>query len=202
MSATSQPTGLRPIGRLANTPYEGGTTQYSLTTNNTNAVAIGDFVALVGGSITVPTTNPASATLSANTPIGVVMGFEYQDPARGFVCSQLLKANAISSLGFTAIKVIVADDAGARFVIQANGSVTQANIGSAINMGGFNSDDLVVKTSRIFADTGTISATTNTLSLKIVAIDPTTDNAVGDAFTKIWVKWNAGVHYDTFSAAH
>lgn len=201
MSAVNQPVGLQLTGKRSNDFYQGGLTRYALTTNNTVAIAKGDPVALVGGSIVAVAANPASGTLSANTPIGVVVGFEYQDPNRGFVCKPLLVANAVSSSLFTAITVLVSDDVIARYVIQANGSVTAAQVGATINMGGFNADSTLFNVSRVYADTATLQQnnTSNTKALRIIGIDPQVGNAPGDAFTLIQVCWNSGVHAFTFA---
>jgi hypothetical protein len=195
MSLVYQPVGLRLAGARANEPWHGATTLYPLTTNNTNSIAVGDPVALVGGSITVPTANAAAGTVSANTPIGVALGFQYTDNInrRYFVTSQILAANAISSLGYTNIQVFVADSPNERFVVQANGPVTAAHLGYNIDLGGFNSDDLVNRTSRVYA-VAADAATTSTLPLRIVGFDHDPSNTPGDAYTKIWVSWNAGVH--------
>jgi hypothetical protein len=194
MSLVYQPTGLRLAGARSSEPWHGATTIYPLTSNNTVALAVGDPVALVAGSIVPVTANPASGTVSANTPIGVVMGFEYTDNVnrRYFVCSQILVANAITSALYTNVQVLVADAPNERFVIQANGPITAADLGLNIDMGGFNADDLVNRTSRVFAVAADV-ATTATLPLRIVGFDKDPSNTPGDAFTKIWVSWNAGV---------
>lgn len=201
MSSVYQPTGLQLQGERSNLPYEGGLTQYPLTTNNTVSIAKGDVVALVGGSITAVTANPASGTLSANTPIGAVVGFEYQDPNRGFVCSSFLAANAVSSALYTNIKVIVADSMASRFVIQANGSVAASYLGGTVSMGGFNSDSTSLKVSRLYADSTTLNAS-GTQPLRIVGFDSTVGNAAGDAYTVLLVTWNAAVHYFSQAASH
>lgn len=202
MSSLYQPTGLQMQGVRANAPYQGAITRYNLTTNNTVAIAKGDPVALVTGSITAVAANPASGTLSANTPIGVVVGFEYQDPNRGFVCTPLLVANAVSSALLTNITVLVADEPTERFQIQCNGPVASSFVGGTVQMGGFNADSAQFKVSRVFADSATLSTATGTQALRILQIDPGTDNAPGDAFTRIWVTWNNAVHYLSQAGSH
>ena len=203
MSLVYQPTGLRMQGERANATFAGGTTLYPLTTNNTSAIAVGDVVAFVAGSITLPAANAAAGTVGANTPIGVVLGFEYTDNVnrRPFVCSQILAANAISSALYTNVRVLVADNPSARFLVQANGPVTLAQVGSNIDLGGFASADLVARTSRIFAVAADI-AFTATLPVRILSIDADPTNVAGDAFTKIWVSWNANTHSFSQAGSH
>lgn len=207
MSAIFQPTGLRIQRGDSASAYAGGYQQYALTTNNTLAIFEGDTVGLVGGSVVAVTANAVAGTLSANTPVGVVMGFVYQDPntpGRALVNSQYLPANAVSSLGYTSIFALVADDPNAKFVVQANGPVTQAQIGGAATLvtASYNTGSLPNKTSRLALDASSIVETTNTLLFKIVGFDKNTDTAAGDAFTKVIVRWNAGAHYWSQVNAH
>ena len=81
MSLVFSPNGLKPQGRQEEAPYEGGFSTFQLTTNNTSAIAVGETVGLVGGSVVSLTANPTPGTLSANTLLGVVMGFNYIAPA-------------------------------------------------------------------------------------------------------------------------
>ena len=203
MSLVYQPTGLRMQGERSNATYQGGTTLYPLTTNNTNAMGVGDVVALVAGSITLPSTNAASGTVGANTPIGVAVGFQYTDSVgrRPFVNSQVLPAGAITTLLYTNVFVEVADAPAGRFLVQANGPVSNAQVGLNVDLGGFASADLSARTSRIFAVAADI-ATTNTLPLRILAIDKDPTNVAGDAFTKILVSWNASTHSFSQAGSH
>ena len=153
MSLVFSPNGLKPQGRQEEAPYEGGFSTFQLTTNNTSAIAVGETVGLVGGSVVSLTANPTPGTLSANTLLGVVMGFNYIAPAGQplpFHNSQILPANAVSA-GYTNISVMVAVANGRNFSVQANGPVTLAQIGSGINLGGFNTANLTFKQSGIYA---------------------------------------------------
>lgn len=201
MSSVLQPTGLRPQSPLGNGPYSGGSTEYPLTTNNTSALAVGDYVSLVGGSIVVPTASP-STTMSANSPVGVVLGIKYEDPVnpgRSLVTSQILPANAISNLNLKNVTVLVADDPHARFVVQADGSVPATALGKTVDLA-IGTPDLVARSSRAKAVASTVG-TTATRACKIVGFDRNQDNAPGDAYTKLIVKWNSGVHLYSLGSA-
>lgn len=198
-----QPTGLQMQGNRSNSPYSGELTQYPLTTNNTVIISKGDSVALVGGSIVAVTANPAAGTLGANTPIGVVVGFEFQVKNLGFRTASSLAPNQISAGLVSQVVVIVADNPSARFTIQANGSVAASALGATIGMGGFGADDTTYGVSRVFADTATLNLTSgSTQPFRIVGFDHTVGNAPGDAFTTLLVSWNANVHYFSQAGAH
>ena len=194
MSATYQPTGFQSNGVRGNAPYEAGITRYNLTTNNTYIMGKGDAVSIAAGSIVSLTAAPAAGTLSANTPIGVVIGFEYQSPSRGLVCSDILQASAVSAGMFTNIQVLVNDEINSRFVLQYNGSITAAMVGTTCSFAGFNAADANFKVSRMYG-TGQAGSGTTTNPLRILGIAPTLNNAAGDAYTQILVSWNSATHY-------
>jgi hypothetical protein len=192
MSKTLAPTGLRPAGKIAGV-NQGSFTQYPLTTNNTQALAIGDLVAFVNGSI-VPVTASPTTTLSANTPIGVFVGVSYIDSLGHFHPSEVLMANAVTT-GLTNILVFVQDDPNALFEVQADGTIPASALMSDAALLGFANTDVFTKTSRVVLDHTSLSKSSSAVSavkiMKFVS-DPT--NASGDAFTRVIVKWNAGVH--------
>lgn len=201
MSTLFQPTGLQLQGKRNNDVYSGEITQYPLTTNNTVVISKGDSVGLVAGSVVAVTANPASGTLSANTPIGVVIGFTYQSKALGFRTSSHLPVNAISGGDISQVLVFVADNPFARFCIQANGSIAASALGGTIGMGGFGADDVTYGVSRVYADVATLSATA-TQPFRIVGFDHTVLDVPGDAFTNLYVSWNSATHYYSQAAAH
>lgn len=207
MSAVLQPTGLRFYRSSSNSSTDGSTNQFPVVTNNSALIAAGDPVALVGGSIVALTASPISGTLNANTPIGVIQnGFNYTNPSvaqQAFNPQSWLPIGSISTLAFTNVFALVTDDPSATFIIQANGSVAETSLGAAAALGGFASSvGNPYGTSRVYLDTATISQTTNTLALKIVGLCKDIDNAWGDAFTKLIVRWNSGVHYYATPNAH
>lgn len=202
MSLVLQPNGLLPQGYNQEGSYEGGFSTYQLTTNNTVAIARGDLVGLVAGSIVPLTANPTPGTLSANSILGVAMGFNYIAPAgqpAPFHNSQILPANAVTA-GYTNISVMVVSVSGRNFEVQANGVVTFAQIGSGINMNGWGAASQPFKQSGIYADVSTLNQTSgNTTAWKIYQIAHDQDNVntnnagyiqaiANDVYTKIVVQ--------------
>lgn len=193
MSATLAPTGLRPVRKLSAGYMSGGFSEFPLTTDNAAALAIGDPVALNAGTISSVAATPTT-TRSVNSPIGVFMGASYIDPVTGFHNTPYLPANSVTA-GHQNIKVYVCDDPNMLFEVQADGTVAAADLGKAIALTGFGSADAAAKTSRVKADHATISnLAAATSAMKIHGFVGTPDNAPGDAFTRILVRWNAGVH--------
>lgn len=81
--------------------------------------------------------------------------------------------------------IIVANfyrDPSIKYEIQANGSLTQADIGSQANTGTITAGSTVTGFSQVVLDTGTLTNSSNA-QLRIENIPPGPDNAPGDAYT-------------------
>lgn len=192
MAANASPYGLRPVQLLGGLPFAGSVRSYPLTTNSAKAFYFGDPVALVGGQIAAITNSPTNAA-TADTPVGVFMGAEWQDPIRGFVNSQMFPANAITG-GATKVKFKILDYPSAVFRIQANGSVPASSLGlnialtaASINTGNNATGDSLVSAAAP-------AAVTATFALKIIGFFDAPGSVPGDAFTDLLVIWNFGVH--------
>jgi len=196
MSQVAGPYGLIPRKLIGESPYSSGTHSYVLTTNQTKAFFFGDPVGLVAGQPTPLVASPTT-TLSANSPIGIFMGAEYQDPIRGFVNSQYFPANAISG-GATNVKLKIFDHPGVVMQIQADGPVTYAQVGLNAPIQNF-VGSTVTGDSQISLVSASIGAGA-TLALRIydlvvnAAPSPGAGSLPGDAFTDVLVVWNFGVH--------
>lgn len=200
MSQIQSPNGLNIVTKGGDSHFAGTVNHYPLTTNNDQVIAAGDLVSLVNGSIQKVEANPVAGTLSANSPVGVFLGAEYDDGDR-LRFRAAIPANLVNS-GIASADVFVADDINNVFSVQANGSVAASALGSNIGLGGFSSSDLTNKVSRLYADTATLSkSSSSTAPFKIVGFDTTSGNAVGDAFTQLLVRFNAGVHAFTLAGS-
>lgn len=201
MSATFTPNGMRPVGRLDG-PVTGQIREFDVTADNASLMAVGEPVALVGGTIVSLAASPTT-TFSANTPIGVFEGCSYVDEIRGFVNSPTLPANAVTA-GLKRIKASI--DMGRNlFSIQANGPVAQTKIGADIGFtaASLNTGTRTSRYSKVSADTGTLNQTSGGVAaLKIVGFERYPDNVAGDAYTRLLVEWNAGVHALDQAGAH
>jgi hypothetical protein len=193
---------MRPIGASGLSPYGANTVrQYRLTADNDVAIYTYGLVVMVAGAINGADTAPAAGTCDAQTPIGVCLGVQYTDPTLKYTLNaQYLPANAITA-GYTNILVSVYDDPFGLFMIQANGTVTQAEIGLNMDIATFTGST----TTGLSTMAGNATcATTNTYPLKVV--DLVNQNSIfggglsapGDAYTDCIVRWNWNTHHYMF----
>jgi hypothetical protein len=190
MAQTASPYGLRPVQLLGGLPFAGAIRSFPMTLNSAKAFFFGDPVALVGGQPTVLTGSPIT-TVNANSPVGVFMGCEWQDPVRGFLNAQSFPANGISS-GATKVKFKILDCPTCVFMVQANGSVPAASLGLNTDILGFGTGNAATGNSLVVADAA--AAVTATLALKIIGFVDQPGSQVGDPFTDLLVIWNQNVH--------
>ena len=197
MAQVASPYGMRPVQLQGGLPFAAAIRTFSLTANVAKGFFFGDPVGLSGGNPTVLTASPSNAAVDANSPIGVFMGAEWQDPVRGFLNSQYFPANAITG-GATQVKFKILDCPTAVFRIQAAGSVPATAIGLNIGILGFGTGNTATGDSLVSG--AAAAAVTATLALKIIGFFNAPGSAPGDPFTDLLVIWNAGVHRYTGQA--
>jgi hypothetical protein len=198
MALTATPYGLRPVGVSGSSPYTGGTVrQYRLTADNDVAIYTYAPVVQVAGAINGCDTTPDATTLSDNTIIGVCVGVQYTLPTLLYTLNgTTLPANCITA-GYTNVLVSVVDDSNQLFMGQANGAITQAEIGLNTRPVTFTGNSITGYSTMALDAT---AATTNTYALRIVDIVNQNSifggglSAPGDAYTDIIVRWNLGAH--------
>jgi hypothetical protein len=192
MAQIASPYGLRPVQLQGGLPFAGAIRTFALPANSASAFYFGAPVALVGGQPTALTASPTT-TVNANSPIGVFMGVEWQDPVRGFVNSQYCPANLITG-GASQVKLKILDCPTAVFRIQANGSVAASMVGMNVQLfaASIGTGNVATGNSTLAADPA--AAVTATFALKIIGFPNAPGSAPGDPFTDLLVIWNAGVH--------
>lgn len=161
--------GLRPLGNLSAT---GSQKQYGyeIADNQSGAIYQGDLVTIVDGYIVkfLPATHAAA--------LGVFNGCNYTDPSSG---KPTWKNYYPGSVNITSGKITadVMDDPSQLFIIQVDGSFTQANIGKnadVIGTGGSTTTGV----STMELNSATI-ADTAALNLKIVGLWNVPGNEIG-----------------------
>jgi hypothetical protein len=178
--------GLKPLGNLSAT---GAQKQYGYNIDDNQAGAIfqGDLVTIVNGSVVkfLPATHAAA--------LGVFNGCNYVDPTTGKpIFSNYYPGSVNITQGV--IQADVIDDPNQLFIIQADASVVQANIGKnadVIGTGG--STTTGVSTMELNSNT---IADTAALNLKIVGFYNVPDNEPG-AFAVVVVKINEHLYGST-----
>lgn len=198
MASTATPYGMRPVGASGLSPYGGNAIQqFRLTADNDVAIYTNAPVVCVAGAINGCDTTPDATTLSDNTVIGVCMGVQYTDPTLKYTLNgTTVPVNCVTA-GYTNVLISVLVDPNALFMVQANGAITQAEIGLNTYPVTFTANSTTGYSTMAASATG---ATTNTYAWRIVDIVNQNSifggglSAPGDAYTDIIVRWNLGAH--------
>jgi hypothetical protein len=188
MSSTATPMGAEPIGTLsASGSFTGKVRHLSIASNYGTAIFYGDFVKTVAAGTIEKDTGTTSLT-----PTGVFMGCSYTDPTTNQpTYSQFYPASTVAS----DIKAYVLDDPNVLMKMQGDASLAQTAIGNnvaIVQTAGSTS----IGRSKNAVDSSTIAATTATLPLRIIDFVDGPDSSVGDSYTDVIVKFNAGHQYD------
>ena len=180
MANVNKPFGLRAIGNLSAT---GAQKQYGyqIADNQSGAIFQGDLVTLKDGYIIkfAPGTNTAA--------VGVFNGCNYIDPTSG---KPTWKNYYPGSVNITSgiITCEVLDDPNQLFLIQADGSVTRANLGKNADVTASTTGSTTTGVSNMTLDSATI-ATTAALNLKLVDLWFAPGNELG-SYAVVVVKIN------------
>ena len=181
MANVNKPFGLRPSGNLSAT---GAQKQYGyqIADNQSGAIYQGDLVVVYDGYIIKYDASTHAA------PTGVFNGCQYNDPTRANkpTWKNYYPGSIDITTGIIACEVL--DDPSQLFLVQADGNVTQANIGK-------NADPTASTTGSTTSgvSNGSLSsasiAKTAALTFKIVGLYDSPDNALGN-YAVLVVKLN------------
>lgn len=185
MASTAAPYGARPVGTLsASGSFTGKFRQIKIASGYGTAIFSGDFVRLVNTGTVEKDTGTTSLT-----PVGIFLGCSYTSPQGQFLQSQYWPAGTVAA---DAVAYVL-DDPNVIFRMQATGSLAQTALGNnaaVVQTAG----STAVGTSKVALNHSSI-ATTNTLPIRILGFTEDGDNSVGDAFTDVICKFNAGHQY-------
>jgi len=178
--------GLKPLGNLSAT---GSQKQYGyeIADNQAGAIFQGDLVTIVNGYVVkfLPGTHAAA--------LGVFNGCNYVDPTTGKPTFNNYYPGSVN-ITQGIISADVLDDPSQLFIIQADGAITQANIGKnadVIGTGGSTTTGV----STMELDVTTI-ADTAALNLKIVGLYNVPGNELG-SFAVLVIKINEHLYGST-----
>lgn len=186
MATTATPTGAEPTDTLsASGSFTGKVRHIKVASGYGTAIFYGDFVKLVNtGTVEKDT---GTATL---TPVGVFVGCAFTNPTTGeLTFSQTFPASTAAS----DIVAYVVDDPNVLMRMQSDEAIAQTGLGNnvaVVQTAGSTS----IGRSKNAVDGSSID-TSNTLPLRIVDFVNGPKSAVGDAFTDVIVKFNAGHQY-------
>ena len=184
MSSSATPYGARPIGTLsASGSFNSKVRHYSIASGYAVNIFYGDFVKLAADGVVQKDTGTTTLT-----PVGVFLGCTYTDPNTSqLTFAQMWTASVVASDAYA----YVIDDPTVLMEMQGDGSASLTNIGNNVAIAN-TSGSTTIGTSKNAVDISTAAATTATLPLRIIDKSDRSDNAFGDAYTDLIVKFNAG----------
>ena len=152
MASTLTPYGFRAVNELGGLPYAGSTRQFLIDPAgyNTN-IFNGSIVRInANGYINIVTTTGAddSANVFPAGTIGIFVGCTYTNAQGQIIYSQYYPANTASVQG-SSITAYVIDDDRAVFQVQANGPITQAELGQNVFLAAVQSNDRTIENVRV-----------------------------------------------------
>ena len=181
MANVNKPFGLRPIGNLSAT---GAQKQYGyqIADNQAGAIFQGDLVVVYDGYIIKYVASTHAA------PTGVFNGCQYNDPTRANkpTWKNYYPGSIDVTQGIIACEVL--DDPSQLYLVQADGAVTQANIGKNADPTAGTTGSTVTGVSAGSLYSASIDKAA-ALTFKIVGLSDQPDNALG-LYAVVVVKLN------------
>ena len=193
MASSATPYGLKAVNLIGGQPYAGSTRQIKIASGYGTNSFNGSVVSIVaGGTIEIVTTNGDNSTGFPAGTIGNFVGCRYTDP----ITSQLT-FNQYWPTGTVASDAMayIVDDPDVVFQIQADGAVTQADLGQNTHLAAVQSTSTGSTTNG--NSTSAATSTTNTSSgwaFRIVDFVDSPTSSIGDAYTDLLVKFNPDSH--------
>ena len=197
MATTATPYGLKAVNHIGGTPYAGSTRLLPIASGYATNIYNGSVVLIDGtaGTVQIVTDLGNNADQFPAGVIGVFVGCTYTDPNLGTV---VFRQNWPTGTVASDAQAYIVDDPDVVFMAQADGAVTQADLGQNTNFAAVQStttgDTTTGNSSSAVSST---TATTATIAFRIVDFVDSPTSTVGDAFTDLLIKFNAGIHsYD------
>jgi len=196
MATTATPYGLKAVNHIGGTPYAGSTRLLPIASGYGTNIYNGSVVRIVAaGTVEIVTDLGNNADAFPAGVIGVFVGCTYTDPSLGTVVfSQNWPTGTVASDA----QAYIVDDPDVVFMAQADGAVTQADLGQNTNFAAVQSTTTGdTTTGNSNSAVSSTTATTATIAFRIVDFVDSPKSTVGDAFTDLLIKFNAGIHsYD------
>ena len=196
MATTATPYGLKAVNHIGGTPYAGSTRLLPIASGYATNIYNGSVVAIVAaGTVEIVTDLGNNADAFPAGVIGVFVGCTYTDPNLGtIVFSQNWPTGTVASDA----QAYIIDDPEVVFMAQADGAVTQADLGQNTNFAAVQSTTTGDTTNgNSNSAVSSTTAVTATIAFRIVDFVDSPTSTVGDAFTDCLIKFNAGIHsYD------
>ena len=183
MATSATPNGAEPIGTCSSSgSFTGKVVHIKIASAYDTAIFYGDFVKLVAAG-----TIEKDAGTTALTSIGIFMGCKYTDPSSNqMTFSQTWPASTSASdaAGYVLM------DPDVLFRMQGDATIAQTALGAnfaVVQTAG----STTIGRSKNACDSSTV-ATTNTLPVRLVDFYDGPSSSVGDSFTDVILRFNAG----------
>lgn len=196
MATTASPYGLKAVNHIGGTPYAGSTRLLPIASGYATNIYNGSVVAIVAaGTVEIVTDLGNNADQFPAGVIGVFVGCTYTDPNLGTV---VFRNNWPTGTVADDAQAYIVDDPDVIFMAQADGAVTQADLGQNTNFAAVQSTTTGDTTNgNSNSAVSSTTAVTATIAFRIVDFVDSPTSTVGDAFTDLLIKFNAGIHsYD------
>ena len=196
MATTASPYGLKAVNHIGGTPYAGSTRLLPIASGYATNIYNGSVVAIVAaGTVEIVTDLGNNADQFPAGVIGVFVGCTYTDPNLGTV---VFRNNWPTGTVADDAQAYIVDDPDVIFMAQADGAVTQADLGQNTNFAAVQSTTTGDTTNgNSNSAVSSTTAATATIAFRIVDFVDSPTSTVGDAFTDLLIKFNAGIHsYD------
>ena len=197
MATTASPYGLKAVNHIGGTPYAGSTRLLPIASGYATNIYNGSVVLIDGtaGTVQIVTDLGNNADAFPAGVIGVFVGCTYTDPNLGTV---VFRNNWPTGTVADDAQAYIVDDPDVVFMAQADGAVTQADLGQNTNFAAVQSTTTGdTTTGNSNSAVSSTTATTATIAFRIVDFVDSPTSTVGDAFTDLLIKFNAGIHsYD------
>ncbi len=193
MASTAAPYGLRAVNRVDGLPYAGETRQFLIDpAGYASNLFYGQVVKIhTDGYIQLVTETGATGSAFPAGTIGVFVGCSYVNAQGQTVFSQYYPSGSLNAVAF------VIDDDRAVFQAQADGPVTQTQLGQNMLFAAAQSGTAGTGGSTTSGNSlSALSATTQagTAGFRLVGFVNGPFSTVGDAKTDVLVKFNIGQH--------
>ena len=198
MATTATPYGLKAVNHIGGTPYAGSTRLLPIASGYATNIYNGSVVAIVAaGTVEIVTDLGNNADAFPAGVIGVFVGCTYTDPNSGTV---VFRQNWPTGTVADDAQAYIIDDPDVVFMAQADGAVTQADLGQNTNFAAVQSTTTGDTTNgNSSSAVSSTTAATSTIAFRIVDFVDSPTSTVGDAFTDLLLKFNAGIHSYTNS---
>ena len=193
MATTATPYGLKAVNHIGGTPYAGSTRLLPIASGYATNIYNGSVVAIVAaGTVEIVTDLGNNADAFPAGVIGVFVGCTYTDPNSGNITfSQNWPTATVTA---DALAYVI-DDPDVVFMAQANGAVTQTDLGNNCFLAAIQATGTGVLASGV-SNTAISSATAvlATHPFRVVDFVDSPTSTVGDAFTDLLIKFNGISH--------